>query len=129
MKKAITTILFSLLLTVQAYAAEPQIQRVTVYCQNSGATFSGTVPRAGITAAGRREDLGKVAALYMVKTLDDGTQTIGDFVGYYTIEDTGSHPRLQCGAIDVFCNTEADCWRWVKEHGDFLYVQILEEGK
>lgn len=82
-----------------------------------------TVPKAGRTVAGRKEDIGKTCVLYRV---EDGN-TIGQIIGIYKIEDTGGHPRLKNGAIDVFCDTEADCWKWVKENGDFCYVQILEE--
>lgn len=131
MKKLVMTLVLSILLstTVMAQENEPKVQRVTVYCQNSGQTYSGTFPMAGRTVAGRREDVGKAAVLYMVDHDSEGNQIIGDLVGIYQIEDTGSHPRLQTGAIDVFCNTDDECWQWVKKHGDFLYVQIIEGGK
>ena len=70
------------------------------------------------TCAARRKDLGKVAVVYDMDMR---------LVGYFEVIDTGGHPRLKNGtSIDIFRNTLKDCYSWVGEYGDYMYVQLID---
>ena len=96
---------------------EPTVIRCTVY-DDVGYTKSGQWVRDGIIA-GKKECLGSVAALWAVK--EDGT--IGELVGYYEVVDTGGEYIQNGERVDVWTS---DPIGWVQEHGDYVYMQIIE---
>lgn len=105
----------------------PRLRRVTCYskeqCPNNGrVTAIGTVPTEGRTCGARKEDLGKTAIIYRCN--EDGS--IGEIIGFFIIEDTGSHARLKEGSVDVYRDSLSACYEWVGEYGDYCYVQIVE---
>lgn len=61
----------------------PYLAQVTAYCEPGRMTATGSSKQEGIIA-GPSEWIGSIAAVY----LDDGGK-IGEFLGYYPIDDTG----------------------------------------
>lgn len=100
---------------------EPVVVRSTCYI-DKGYTASGAYTRHGIAAA-KKEWIGCVAALYQVN--EDGS--IGEFIGYYEILDTGSASWLKDGtAIDVWCDGMDEVHEWQTNNGDYVYMQLIE---
>ena len=102
---------------------EPYIIRCTCYC-DKGITKSGKPVRQGVIA-GKEEWLGKVAVLYEVD--EDGN--IGDYIGTYEFLDTGygiNGSLIRGTSVDVYCTSEDECWEFVEDHGDYVYMQILD---
>lgn len=95
----------------------PNIIRCTVY-DDLGYTASGQYVRDGIIA-GKAEWMGSVAVLWEVN--EDGT--IGDFIGFYEFLDTGGEYIQNGERVDVWTS---DPDGWVQEHGDYVYMQIIE---
>ena len=104
--------------------------RATCYCE-PGITYSGAYTHEGIVA-GRKCDLGDVAAIYAID--EDGG--VGDFIGYFDFMDTGAGmdtdgdgkgDSIKKGkSIDVFRNNLADAKEWIRTYGDYVYVKIIE---
>lgn len=111
------------------YYRMPQPVRCTCYIDR-GTTASGRQTREGIIA-GRKEWLGMAAVLYEVK--EDGT--IGKFIGYYEFCDTGAGidtdgdgdgDTIRTGnSVDVWQPNMKSARTWIKEHGDYVYMQIV----
>ena len=111
------------------YYKMPQQVRCTCYIEH-GITASGIQTRNGIIA-GRKEWLGMAAVLYEIK--EDGT--LGDFIGYYEFCDTGAGidtdgdgngDTIRTGnSVDVWQPNMKSARNWVKEHGDYVYMQIV----
>ena len=111
------------------YYQNPQPVRCTCYIEH-GITASGIQTRNGIIA-GRKEWLGMAAVLYEIK--EDGT--LGDFIGYYEFCDTGAGIDTDNDGIGDTIRTgnSVDVWQpnmesaraWIKEHGDYVYMQIV----
>ena len=75
--------------------------------------------------AGKEEWLGCMAVLYEVD--EDGG--IGDYIGYYEFLDTGygiDGSLIDGTSIDVYCPTLDACYDWIGEHGDYVYVLIVD---
>lgn len=104
--------------------------RATCYCE-PGLTYSGCYTREGIIA-GRKEDIGKVAAIYEVA--EDGS--VGDFIGYFEFLDCGAgfdtdgdgkgDSTIKGKTIDVFRDNLDRVWKWVHDYGDYVYIKIIE---
>lgn len=117
-------------LTAKAYISEPMRKRCTCYL-DEGETASGHYTREGIVA-GRREDLGRVAAIYRCDTGDQ----MGEFIGYYEFLDTGAGidtdgdgkgDSIKKGlSIDVFKPSMEEAKAWISEYGDYVYVQYID---
>ena len=111
------------------YYQTPQPVRCTCYIEH-GITASGIQTRNGIIA-GRKEWLGMAAVLYEIK--EDGT--LGDFIGYYEFCDTGAGidtdgdgngDTIESGnSVDVWQPNMESARAWIKEHGDYVYMQIV----
>lgn len=105
-------------------------KRCTCYLDR-GVTASGHYTRHGIIA-GRRADLGKVAAIYEC----DSDGNVGGFIGYYEFLDTGAGidtdgdgkgDSLKKGlSIDVYQDSIQEAREWIKEHGDYVYIKYIE---
>lgn len=135
MRKSLGVILclglfFMTSLTSTAQSSELTKIRCTCYI-DSGITASGQETRDGIIA-GRRSDLGKVAALYRYNS--DGS--VGEFIGYYEFLDTGNGidtdgdgkgDSLKKGlSIDVYKYTLTEANDWIAEYGDYVYIKIID---
>lgn len=117
-------------LTSAAQSSELTKIRCTCYI-DSGITASGQETRDGIIA-GRRSDLGKIAALYRYNS--DGS--IGEFIGYYEFLDTGAGidtdgdgkgDSIKKGlSVDVWKSTMAEANGWIAEYGDYVYIKIID---
>ena len=104
--------------------------RCTCYI-DSGITASGQVTRDGVIA-GRREDIGKTAALYRYNA--DGS--VGEFIGYYEFLDTGAGidtdgdgegDSIKKGlSIDVWKSSMTEVNDWITEYGDYVYMEVIE---
>lgn len=109
---------------------EPERKYSTGYVNpNNNPTFSGKPTVEGITIAGREEDIGKVAAVYLVG--DDGG--LGEFVGYYIFQDTGygkasqKYPgkgTIQTGeCVDIYYDDYDTAIQWGEKQ---VWVQIID---
>lgn len=104
--------------------------RATCYCEH-GLTYSGSYTREGIIA-GRKEDIGDVAAIYAVA--EDGG--VGEFIGYFEVLDCGAgfdtdgdgkgDSTIKGRTIDVFRNNIDGVKSWIKRYGDFVYIKLIE---
>lgn len=104
--------------------------RATCYCEH-GLTYSGAYTREGIIA-GRKEDIGDVAAIYAVA--EDGG--VGDFIGYFEVLDCGAgfdtdgdgkgDSTIKGRTIDVFRSNIDGVKSWIKRYGDFVYIKLIE---
>lgn len=104
--------------------------RATCYCEH-GLTYSGSYTREGIIA-GRKEDIGDVAAIYAVA--EDGG--VGEFIGYFEVLDCGAgfdtdgdgkgDSTIKGRTIDVFRSNIDGVKSWIKRYGDFVYIKLIE---
>lgn len=104
--------------------------RATCYCEH-GLTYSGSYTREGIIA-GRKEDIGDVAAIYSVA--EDGG--VGEFIGYFEVLDCGAgfdtdgdgkgDSTIKGKTIDVFRNNIDGVKSWIKRYGDYVYIKLIE---
>ena len=103
--------------------------RATCYCE-PGLTYSGCYTREGIIS-GRKEDIGKVAAIYEVA--EDGN--VGDFIGYFEFLDCGAgfdtdgdgkgDSTIRGETIDIFRDDMDGVKNWIKLHGDYVYMKVI----
>lgn len=104
--------------------------RATCYCE-SGITYSGNYTHEGILA-GRKEDIGDVAAIYAVA--EDGS--VGDFIGYFEFEDCGAgfdtdgdgkgDSTIKGKTVDIFRNNLSRVKDWIRTYGDYIYIKRIE---
>lgn len=147
MKKLITVMvligLFTILMPHKAKAIEgdpfkaPTKIRCTCYC-DSGVTSSGAETREGIIAS-KKEWQGYCACLYSIA--EDGS--IGEFIGFYEILDTGYGRETGIGeskifkgrtlgtiesgeTIDVYMPTLHQAEEWIDTYGDYVYLFIVK---
>lgn len=137
MKKLIITLItcislfFALSLKIKAESYNLKFIRCTCYI-TKGITASGEYTRSGIIA-GRKEDLGKKAALYQM----DKDGTVGELIGYYDFLDTGAGmdtdgdgkgDSIKKGlSVDVWQPSMKDAKAWIKRYGDYVYMEIIEQ--
>lgn len=117
---------------IKCTAADSELREIRCTCYvEPGVTKSGHYTHEGVIA-GRKEDLGKVAALYAVA--EDGS--IGEFIGYFDFYDTGSGidtdgdgkgDSIKKGkSVDVFRDDMKAAKKWIKTYGDYVYMQIID---
>lgn len=104
--------------------------RATCYCEN-GITYSGNYTHEGILA-GRKEDIGDVAAIYAVA--EDGS--VGEFIGYFEFEDCGAgfdtdgdgkgDSTIKGKTVDIFRNNLSRVKDWIRTYGDYVYIKRIE---
>ena len=104
--------------------------RCTCYI-HEGTTASGHYTHEGIIA-GRKEDIGKVAALYAIN--EDGS--IGEFIGYFDFYDTGAGmdtdgdgigDTIKTGkSVDIFKDSMDRAKAHIKKYGDYVFIKIIE---
>ena len=103
------------------FVGDPQIIRSTCYI-DTGTTFSGVETRHGICAM-KEEWIGCVAMLWKVEA--DGS--IGDFIGYYEVLDTGGAKWLKNGTcIDIWCDGMKEVEQWQSDIGDYVYIKLYK---
>lgn len=96
----------------------PVVLETTAYCDH-GLTASGCMVRRGVCAA-REDMIGRCAVIY--EMAEDGT--MGDFLGYYEILDTGGDYRIRNGSvIDIYMPDYDQCMEYGRRKA---YVQIVE---
>lgn len=106
---------------------EPQKIRCTCYTSNEGSiTATGDAVREGIVA-GKREWLNCVAVLYDMEM---------NLIGYFEFKDTGAGidtdgdgkgDSIKNGkSIDIYRDTKDRVTDWIKNYGDYVYIQIIE---
>lgn len=116
---------------IKEETTQPRKIRCTCYTAKEGArTASGQVVRKGIIA-GKREWLQDEDLLFILyKVNPDGSK--GDLIGYFECKDTGFGMKESNGkgsiqngnSIDVFQPTLGECYEWIKENGDYVYMEI-----
>jgi len=115
--------------TVEA-CDEPFVVNSTAYANPAGnPTYSGRPTVEGRTLAGKTEWIGCVAALYEMN--DDGT--IGEFIGYREVEDTGygvasinvpGKGTIQTGeTVDIFIEDRQEAIQYGERK---IYIQIID---
>lgn len=127
------TLVFALSLShIQSSATAAGLHKIraTCYCEH-GLTYSGAYTREGIIA-GRKEDIGDVAAIYAVA--EDGG--VGEFIGYFEVLDCGAgfdtdgdgkgDSTIKGRTIDVFRSNIDGVKSWIKRYGDFVYIKLIE---
>lgn len=127
------TLVFALSLShIQSSATAAGLHKIraTCYCEH-GLTYSGSYTREGIIA-GRKEDIGDVAAIYAVA--EDGG--VGEFIGYFEVLDCGAgfdtdgdgkgDSTIKGRTIDVFRSNIDGVKSWIKRYGDFVYIKLIE---
>ena len=125
---------------LQAKENDPFLEPVKVRCTcyiDSGTTASGCETREGIMAS-KKEWIGCVACVNAVN--EDGS--IGDFLGYYEILDTGYGRATGLGesqvkkgktlgtietgdTIDIWMPTLHQAEEWIDTNGDYVYIKII----
>lgn len=91
--------------------------RATVYLPTGNKTATGIIPYEGIIAS-NSEHLGQSAFLY--------TENM-ELIGLFECQDTGGHKGLKDGSrIDIFRNSEGSYREWVRNYGDYVYIQWME---
>lgn len=132
--KIITSLLASLIIistpvlaAVQVNNVKPTKIRCTCYTSSEGSTTaSGERVREGIVA-GKREWMNKTAILYDLDM---------NLIGIYEFKDTGAGidtdgdgkgDSIKNGkSIDVYRDTLAGCYDWIKTYGDYVYMAIID---
>lgn len=117
-------------ITSSATGSELKKIRCTAYCEH-GITYSGHETHKGVIA-GRREDVGDVAALYAINP--DGS--LGPFIGYFDFYDIGAGSDtdgdgvgdsiLKGLSVDVFRENISEVREFIKQYGDYVYIKIIE---
>ena len=110
--------------------------RCTCYL-DTGITASGVYTRKGIMA-GKKEWLGCVAEVNAIN--EDGT--IGEFIGYYEILDTGygmstgrGQSKVKKGkaigtieageSVDIWMPSMSQAKEWINTYGDYVYIRVF----
>lgn len=116
---------------IKEETTQPRKIRCTCYTANETArTASGQVVHKGIIA-GKREWLQDEDLLFILYRVNpDGSK--GDLIGYFECRDTGYGMKESNGkgsiqngnSIDVFQPSLAECYEWVGEYGDYVYMEI-----
>lgn len=109
--------------------------RCTVYTDQEHKTASGQTVRKGVLA-GKKEWIGKTCILYSIEKDENGNETIGRQLGIYEFLDTGKGISSADGtgsirngdSIDMWHATEAEAWSWVKNNGNYVYMQFIENA-
>ena len=130
MRTLVIALIVTLVSTFNCYAMDyiyqvPKLTRVTCYHASSGVTASGTVPMMGRTVGAKREWIGSACLIYRCNP--DGS--IGELIGIFVVEDSGSAKRVKEGAIDVYRETYQQCKDWIAEYGDYCFVQVISGCK
>lgn len=93
--------------------------QATGYCLK-GKMAAGGYTRKGVCASARKH-FGKVAQVY--KRNSDGT--IGQFIGYFEVKDTGGQSIASGRVLDIWFPTYNECMNF----GRRKIVVIFTEGK
>lgn len=110
---------------------EPFQIRATCYTWTGNQCADGRYPVQGLTVAGKNDWLGKTAIIYSVN--EDGT--IGELIGIFEFMDTGyginvtesDQGSIELGqSIDIYRDTLTECYDWISEYGDYVYIQIVD---
>jgi hypothetical protein len=109
---------------------EPFRIRATCYTETGNKCANGSYPVEGLSVAGKDEWLGCVCVMYQCNK--DGS--FGDFIGYFEFTDTGygikvkgsNKGSIQLGkSIDVYRKNMAGVKDWIKQYGDYVYIQVV----
>lgn len=106
MKRLLFMLIFALMFPVNARAEEVHRCTLTSYLPTGNDTCEGDKPHRGIMAA-KKDWIGKTAAVYK----REPDETLGDFIGYFEISDTGEgkNGAIRKGyVVDVFCECEQE---------------------
>ena len=99
--------------------APVQQMEATAYCTGNIRCDGGAV-RIG-TCAGKKDWYGKVAAIYL-----DDNGSLGEFLGYFEILDTGGDEKIKSGAVlDIYIPDYDSCI----EFGRRKVVVVLIDGE
>lgn len=120
---------FIFLSPLTVHAEEPQLRmmRATAYPDTGRKTKSGTWPHYG-TAGACKELIGKTAVIYQRLPGNE----IGEFIGIFEIEDTGTTEGVVNGwVIDIWCPDVKECQEFMNRVyedgcGGKVFVQVLE---
>lgn len=138
---ALMMLSFWLCLYANAEPSDPFNEPVKVRCTcyiDDGITASGQYVRPGIMA-GKPEWIGCVACVNAVNP--DGS--VGEFIGYYEILDTGYGAETGVGqskifgdrtlgtietgeTVDIYQPTMHQAEEWVEKYNDYVYIKLVK---
>lgn len=127
-------------LVSEAFESDPTVQPVKVRCTcylDEGVTASGAYTRPMIMAA-QPKYIGYTACVNAIN--EDGS--IGEFIGYYEILDTGygretgwGESKIKKGktvgtieageTVDIWMPTMHQAEEWIDTYGDYVYVYFI----
>ena len=118
--------------SLRSNAVESELIKIRATCYvEHGITYSGHYTHEG-TLAGRKEDIGDVAAIYAVA--EDGG--VGEFIGYFEFYDCGAgfdtdgdgrgDSTIKGKTVDIFRNNLSRAKAWIKTYGDYVYIKRIE---
>lgn len=94
---------------------QPELIRATVYTGGTH-TATGKEVREGYVAYSP-EYYGMTCILYTENW---------EYIGIYECQDTGGS-RVRSGkVVDVYCDTLDECYEWVAENGEYVYIQWID---
>lgn len=102
--------------------SKPTKIRCTCYLPTGNRCATGVYPIEGITVAGKREWFGKTAILYHINK--DGST--GKIIGFFVVQDTGGYFIRNGIRIDVYRHNMAAARAWIREHGDYVRLQLVD---
>lgn len=131
MRRKLVSILLSVLMFAQSIPVQAKElnyedyalpRKIRCTCYTGGTvTATGKTPRYGI-AGGKPDWFGCAVAIYQM----DSDGSMGDFIGWWEVEDTGSAKTIQNGtSIDLYQYTLEECYDWVRTYGDYVYIQLI----
>ena len=131
MKKVVVTVVLilcsMLLLTNPVNANEnPMTELVKIRCTcyhwTGNKCAYGGYPKEGLSVAGKPEWRNMACAIYAC----DAEGSIGEFIGYFEITDTGGEYITSGQRIDMYRETLEGCEQWIAQYGDYVYFKIIE---
>lgn len=118
--------------SIKADATPCELKQIRCTCYiEPGVTYSGHYTHEGIVA-GRKQDIGDVAAIYAIA--EDGG--LGEFIGYYDFYDIGAgidtdgdgkgDSLIKGLGVDMYKNDMDAVKAFIKKYGDYVYIKIIE---
>lgn len=114
--------LFGIKANARPNYSQPTKIRCTCYLPTGNPCATGVMPQEGITVAGKREWFGKTAILYHINP--DGST--GRIIGFFIVQDTGGYFIRNGIRIDVYRHNMNAARAWIREHGDYVKLQLVD---
>lgn len=128
MKKRIAIIVFIILIAQLKFQTAAEVNgyplikgEASAYCYGTVCAY-GDTPTAGITCAMSPKYKGYTVVVYH-RDLDG---RIGEYIGTYEVQDTGSYPTIQSGkCVDIWMDTKEECKQFGRPD---VYIQLIPDA-